>query len=103
MNRATRLTIGRRLEGGYMVEYPLILAGTILVLAVVLPRMTYSAAKFVLPFAALPVLVALYYMLIAPGWQPNAKRLGPPWNWIVFLGLAGGIVAGIVILWTVRE
>lgn len=93
------MSLTRRGEMGYMYEFPLILMGILFLLSIILPRLSHDAARIVLAVATVPVLAVLYYMLITPGWQPNAKRLRPPWNWLVFGLAATGAAGGIILYW----
>lgn len=84
----------RRREHGYLLEVPLILAATVIVVAIVLPMLPPFGQKILLGLAALPVLFALFYMIVIPGWQPDSGgRLRAPWRWVVFLLLAGLVLA----------
>lgn len=80
-----------------MYEYPLLFVGMLVLLSVVLPHLSRTAIKFLLPVAAVPILVALHYMIVTPGWQPGARPLRPPWNRIAFLAIAVAIVAGVIL------
>jgi hypothetical protein len=87
----------RRLQRGYMMEIPILLMVVLVVVALVLPNLPPLGRKIFLGLAAVPVLYFLFYMLITPGWMPGDKgRLRPPWNWLVFLLLAGAILFVVV-------
>ncbi|HEX4325819.1 MAG TPA: hypothetical protein VH105_03325 [Burkholderiales bacterium] len=87
----------RRLQRGYMLEIPILLMVVVLVVALVLPHLPPLGRKIFLGVAAVPVLFFLFYMIVIPGWTPgSAGRLRAPWNWLVFLLLAGAIVFVVV-------
>lgn len=87
----------RRHERGYLLEVPLLLVAVVLVVSIVLPKLPPLGQKILLALAAIPVLFALFYMIVTPGWQPDTRgRLRFPWNWIVFLLIAGLIVSGVL-------
>ncbi|MEK8022408.1 MAG: hypothetical protein AAB229_01235 [Candidatus Hydrogenedentota bacterium] len=97
MKSRRRLFSSGHSETGYMYEYPLILVGTAVLLSVILPHLSRTAAQITIVIAAIPVIVSLHYMIITPGWQPGAGRLGRPWNWIVFLISTAAILSGIAL------
>jgi hypothetical protein len=47
--------------------------------------------------AAVPILFALFYMIVIPGWTPGYEgRLKWPWNWVVFILVAIPVVVVVV-------
>lgn len=89
--------LSRHRQNGYMLEIPLLLVVVMLVMAFLLPSLSPLGRKIAIVTAAAPILFCLYYMIITPGWQPNKSgRLKPPWNWLVFLLWAAGIVMIVV-------
>jgi hypothetical protein len=80
-----------------MYEFPLILVGSLMLVAFLLPRLSRTGGTIFLAVMAVPILFALYYMIITPGWQPGARRLGPPWNWAVFLIAAAAVLGGVAL------
>lgn len=87
----------RRRQAGYLLEVPLILAATVIVVSIVLPMLPPLGQKILLALAAIPVLFALFYMIVIPGWQPDTSgRLRWPWNWVVFLLIAGLILSALL-------
>jgi hypothetical protein len=83
-----------RYQRGYLMEVPVILALTGVVLALLLPRLGPTGVKILLVVAALIVLRGLFYMIVTPGWQPgNPKRIAYPYNLMLF-----GVVAVAILL-----
>jgi hypothetical protein len=81
-------------QTGYMIEVPIIVVFVILILAAVLPNLSPGFAKALAVTGALIVTAGAYYMLIIPGWQAGRpSRLRPPWNWLIFVLIAAGILA----------
>lgn len=88
----------RRHQGGYLLEAPLILMVVGVALALLLPKVPPWWQKILLGLGAVPVLFALYAMIVAPGWIPgDSRRLRPPWSVLVFLLIAGTIIAGVLL------
>jgi membrane protease YdiL (CAAX protease family) len=89
----------RKFQRGYLLEIPILLVVVIVVLAVLLPNLRPGGQKFLIAIASVPILFALFYMIVTPGWTPSNKaRLRPPWNWLVFLLVAIPIVAVLVMI-----
>jgi hypothetical protein len=83
-------------QRGYLREIPLLLLVLALVLGVLLPRLPPGGQKVALAVAAVPTVVCLFYMIVAPGWTPNASRGGRlRWRMALFLGCAAALVAGV--------
>lgn len=86
----------RRRQRGYMMEVPLILMAVGIVVAILLPMLPPVGQKILLVLALVPVLFALYYMIVIPGWTPNsAGRLRPPWSLLLFAIVAIVLLSGI--------
>jgi hypothetical protein len=86
-----------RIQRGYLLEVPILLAVVVIVVAVVFPNLPRYGQKIFLGVAAIPVLFCLYYMIVIPGWSPHGGgRLRPPWSWIVFGLVAAAIIAVVV-------
>jgi hypothetical protein len=80
-----------------MFEFPLMLVVIGIGLAILLPLLPPLGKTLALGVAVLPVLRALFYMIVAPGWTPEAGgRGGKVLRWVVFLGITGGCVAGVL-------
>jgi len=79
-------------------EIPILLVLIIIVSVIVIPQLSPFGQKILLSIAVVPVLFALFYMIVIPGWMPSDKaRLKWPWNWLVFLTIAILIVMGVVL------
>jgi hypothetical protein len=89
----------RRKQCGYLLEIPILFVVVLLVVSVLLPRLSPLGQKILIIIAAIPILFALFYMIVVPGWMPSDKgRLRPPWNWLVFLLIAIPIIAVVVMI-----
>jgi hypothetical protein len=65
--------------------------------AILLPKLPPVGQKILVAVAAIPILLCLFYMIVTPGWTPGGSgRLRPPWSWIVFILVAGVIIAGVL-------
>ncbi len=80
-------------QRGYLIEIPIAIAAVLVVLAWLIPKLPPAGAKLLAGFGALALCGGAYYMLIVPGWQPNASRLRSPWNWLVFVVIAAALLA----------
>lgn len=89
----------RRRQGGYLYEYPVMLAASIMLVVVLVPMLPPLAGKLVVSVAAVPVLVSLHYMIVTPGWQPGARRLGPVWRWLGFSCAVIVVLVFVVAIW----
>ncbi|MGO9374141.1 MAG: hypothetical protein ACLQBD_18890 [Syntrophobacteraceae bacterium] len=86
-------------EGGYLMEIPILLFMMILALTILIPHFSSLGRRILLGIAAVPILFALFYMIVIPGWMPSDKaRLRPPWNWLVFLLVATPIVVAVLVI-----
>jgi 4-hydroxybenzoate polyprenyltransferase len=84
-------------QSGYLLEIPIILFITAVLLAVLLPNLPDLAGKVVIVVVALIWIAGLYYMIIIPGWQPgrgNPSRVGQFFKLILFIALAICILLG---------
>ena len=85
-------------QHGYLMEVPIILAVTLITLAVFLPMLPPIGRKIAMVVAALPVLYCLYYMIVTPGWRPNPTRwLTPLLRMIIFALVTVAVVTSVVI------
>ncbi|MFA7399255.1 MAG: hypothetical protein WCZ98_02125 [Sideroxydans sp.] len=83
----------RQLQRGYLLEIPILFVVVLVVLSILLPELPPLGQKILIGIAALPILFALFYMIVIPGWTPeHSGRLKWPWNWLVFLLVAIPIV-----------
>jgi len=88
----------RRHQRGYLMEIPILFVIIVIVLSVLLPELSRTGQKIAVGIAAIPILFALFYMIVIPGWTPgNEGRLKWPWNWLVFLLIATPIAAVVVL------
>ena len=86
----------RRIQRGYLLEIPLLLAVVGIGVSILLPYLSPLGRKILLGMAVTPILFCLYYMIVIPGWTPNSDgRLKQPWNILVFLLLAVAFLAGV--------
>ena len=86
----------KRNDAGYMMEFPLILAGVMVLLAIIIPKLPLPVAKVVVALGGIVLLFGLYYMIVIPVWRPgDTGRLLWPWNLIVFILIATVVVLGI--------
>jgi hypothetical protein len=86
----------RRKLTGYMIEIPIIVVVIGVLLSVILPKLPPLGQKITVVLGALVFIAGAYYMIVIPGWQPEAKRLRPPWSLLVFalVALLIAFVAG---------
>lgn len=83
-------------QRGYLMEVPLILMAVGVAVAILFQILPPIGQKILLVLALVPVLLALYYMIVIPGWTPNAAgRLRAPWNLLVFVLVAIVLLAGV--------
>jgi hypothetical protein len=88
----------RKGQGGYLLEIPLLLFIILIVVVVLIPYLSIGGRKILISIAAVPVLFALYYMIVIPGWTPYRRnRLGPTGRKVVFL-LTAILIIGFVVL-----
>ncbi len=87
----------RHRQRGYLLEIPLLFVAIVVILSIVLPMLPPLGKKILVALAAVPILFALFYMIVIPGWTPDTSgRLKWPWNWVVFLLVAIPIVLIVV-------
>ena len=66
-------------------------------MSVLFPILPPLGRKILISISALPVLYALYYMIVIPGWMPrNGGHIKPVLRFLAFLVLAVTIVAGVL-------
>ncbi len=88
-------------QRGYLLEIPILLVVSVVILSVILPNLPPLGQKILIGIVAVPVLFFLYYMIVVPGWMPGDKaRLRPPWNMVLFLIVAAAVV-GVVVAFAV--
>jgi hypothetical protein len=86
----------RGLQRGYLREIPLLLFVLALVLAVLLPHLSPGGEKMAVAVTAVASVTGLFYMIVAPGWTPNASAGGRlRWRVALFLGCAAALVAAV--------
>lgn len=71
-----------------MIEIPLIVVVVGVLASIILPKLPPLGQKITAVLAALIFIAGAYYMIVIPGWQPGARRLRWPWNWVVFVPVA---------------
>ncbi len=84
----------KRGEQGYILEFPLMVMATVVILAVLVPKLPPLPAKILLGAGVFIIIRGLHYMLLTPGWQPEGHSIRFPWNLILFLLFAVVLVAG---------
>ena len=93
-----KLSLGQS-QRGYLLEIPILLVLAIVILSIVIPHLNKVGQKIAAVIGAIPVLFALFYMIVTPGWMPGDRtRLKPPWSWIVFLLVAIPVIAVVVMI-----
>ena len=84
----------RQFQRGYLLEIPILLVVVIIIVSTIFPKLPPLGQKILIAIAAVPILFALFYMIVIPGWTPGyGGRLKWPWNWVVFLLVAIPIIA----------
>lgn len=78
----------RRAQRGYMIEIPIIVVVIGVLVTIILPKLPPLGQKVAVVLGALVFIAGAYYMIVIPGWQPDAKRLRWPWNLVVFIPVA---------------
>jgi hypothetical protein len=79
-------------QSGFLLEIPLLMMLAGVLMAVLLPHLPAVPGKILVGVGAMAFTAGCYYLLIIPGWRPDAaSRPRRPWNWIVFLALAAAI------------
>ncbi|MBI5368357.1 MAG: protein kinase [Planctomycetes bacterium] len=79
-------------ERGYMYEVPLMVMGTLVLLALLVPHLPPWLVKVAVAVGSVPVLFGLFYMLVTPGWQPGAARLPHLVRIVLFVLVAAGVL-----------
>ena len=74
-------------QAGYMMEMPLLIAAVGIVLAIILPMLQNKTIEIIIWIVSIvTVLPALYYMMVAPGWQPKQTgRSSPVWRSVILV------------------
>ena len=93
----------RRVQSGYMIEIPLILAAVTMLLVIVVPLLPVVFGKALVVVGAVVWIGGLYYMIVIPGLRPgheNPSRWRQLWRLTMFLGIAGllSFVVGAYVL-----
>ncbi|NOQ36493.1 MAG: hypothetical protein GQ569_11475 [Methylococcaceae bacterium] len=79
-------------QAGYLLEVPLILMLTAMILAIFLPILSEIPFKL-LSLIAAPIFIAcFYYMIVTPGWQPNPSTLSRRGRLISFFGMSALVI-----------
>ncbi len=83
-----------RFQHGYLLEMPILLAVVGVCVSVLYPILSPTGRKILISISVLPVLYALFYMIVVPGWTPrNARRNKQIARLLAFLLIAVLIVA----------
>lgn len=89
----------RQLQRGYLLEIPILFAGVVIVMSIIIPKLPPLGQKIAFVIAAILILFFLFYMIVIPGWTPCYEgRLKWPWNWVVFLLVAIPIISVVVLI-----
>ena len=98
-SRWTRLLVRSSYrQAGYLLEVPLILMATAIILALLLPSIDGITRQIALTVGVLICTGCLYYMILTPGWRPDDGRGRLPlWRRILWFGLV--VVSALVTLW----
>lgn len=83
-------------QRGYLLEIPLIIMITGILLAILMPILPKIATKILAVIGAIIFIAGFYYIIVIPGWQPNASQLGRIGKLIIF-----SIISLLIILFTV--
>lgn len=75
-------------QRGYLLEIPLIVITMGILLAILIPILPKIASKILISIGMVILIGGFYYMLIIPGWQPNAKPLKGIWKWSIFVSIS---------------
>lgn len=86
------------MQHGYLLEIPILLFVVGVAVAILFPNLSLAGQKVLIGVAALPVLYALYYMIVAPGWLARNGRLEPTLRVLAFLLLTVMIVSGVAMI-----
>ena len=89
------MTFPRR-QLGYLMEIPILLAVVVLGVFFLLPMLPPVGRKILLVVAAFPLLLCMYYMIVIPGWRPHPSRLSQKARLAIFVCVAMGVAAGVV-------
>ncbi len=85
-------------QAGYLLEVPLILMATAIILALLLPSISGVTRQIALTIGVLICTGCLYYMILTPGWRPDYGRGRLPlWRRILWFGLV--VLSALVTLW----
>lgn len=83
-----------RFQHGYLLEMPILLAVVGVCLSVLYPILSPTGRKILISISVLPVLIALFYMIVVPGWTPrDTRRIKQIARLLAFLLIAVLIVA----------
>jgi hypothetical protein len=67
----------------------------VIVVAIVMPRLPSSGQKALIGIAVVPIVLCLFYMIVAPGWVPGSSGRAPrALRMALFAALAAAIVVG---------
>lgn len=90
----------RASQAGYLLEVPLLLMATAIILALLWPLISGMARPLALSLGILIYAAGLYYMILTPGWQPEGSGgRQPPWRRILLFGMV--ILSALGGLWYV--
>ena len=85
-------------QQGYLMEIPILLAAVVLGVALLFPALSPIGRKILLVAAVFPVIFCLYYMIVIPGWRPHPSRITQKARLAIFVCVAMGVAAGVVML-----
>ncbi|MCM0082192.1 hypothetical protein L4X63_11375 [Geomonas sp. Red32] len=86
-------------QAGYLLEVPILLCLVGVSLALVVPHLSSTGRKIAVTMASVPVLFALYYMIVVPGWMGGNKvPAGPVTRWAIFALAAAAVAAAVVMI-----
>ncbi len=83
-------------QRGYLLEIPLIIIVTGVLLAILIPILPKIATQILVVIGAIIFIAGFYYMIVIPGWQPNTPKLGRIGKLTIF-----SIISLLIILVTV--
>lgn len=82
-------------QRGYLLEIPLILIVTGILLAILIPILPKVATQLLVIIGTIIFISGFYYIIVIPGWQPSASQLGRIGKLTIFV-----IISLLIILFT---
>jgi|WetSurMetagenome_2_1015567.scaffolds.fasta_scaffold04885_8 hypothetical protein len=77
-----------RKHRGYLLEIPLIMIITGIVLVILVPLLPEIASGVLVIIGTAILIGGFYYVIVIPGWQPNLKQLKYYWKIAIFASIS---------------